>query len=68
MAEIGSNMERLGVPEALDSSKLRCDDKIVLGRKRRYLRRVRIVEDTMPYIEHSAHECLRQIFKESVFT
>lgn len=58
MAEIGSNMERLGGLQVLDSSRLGCDDKIVLGRKRRYLRRVRIMEDTGHYIEHSAHECL----------
>lgn len=58
MEEIDSNMERLGGLEVLDSSKLGCDEKIVLGRKRRYLRRVRITEDTGPYIDHSALKCL----------
>ncbi len=58
MEEIDSNMERLGRLEVLDSSKLGCDEKIVLGRKRRYLRRVRIMEATGPYIDHSALECL----------
>jgi hypothetical protein len=45
MAETGSNMERLVGLEVLGSSKLGCDDKIVLGRKRKRLGRVRIVED-----------------------
>jgi len=58
MVEIDSNMERLGGLEVLDSSGLGCDEKIALGRKRRYLRRVRIMEDTGPYIDHSALECL----------
>jgi hypothetical protein len=42
-------MGKLGGLEALDSSKLGCDDKSCLGRKRRYLRRVRIAEDKALY-------------------